>query len=830
MRLLFLLSLLLSTVCHAQFTVSGIVRNSTNNKTLPFATITLSSGKILAADVDGKFTIENAETGQAVTLSYTGFSPETFTVHKNKRYYTVRLKPHTEVLDEVVINTGNPANAIIREAIRRKPQNNPEQKLNSFRYKTYNRLIVTAQPDSISGKLDSIYVYEKTGRRFEKIDSADFRFKKIVERRHLYQTEKISEYKYVKNTGLKEFVLATRMAGFKQPLYEIIGLKLQSYSVYSKNIDLLENKYEGPLADNAFADYHYKILDTLPIEGRKTYMVYFAPKRKKRKNLSGILYIDSSTYGVAKAVFRIKNVLDITSTHLFEFENKYGLWFPKGKTLKVVKGNNPEDIKILGETIKFDAVDKTDPNREKEASDYIYLLSESVNFEKEFNEPLSIKHKSVIIEIQDEAINRPETYWDTYRPDSLDTRSRNTYAALDSIVTKENIEYKIFLGKKIVNGYVPLGPFDLDLRYLAKYNNYEGFRLGAGGTTNDKFSEKFRVNGYGAYGSKDGEFKYSLGAAVRLGEFSNSWIGGSYTDDVREIASTSFATDKRVFKIYDPRPFNLTTFYNYQTWHAYIETRIIPKTESNWQVTRSRIEPKFNYIFRPGKGSYSIFNLTMATVSMQWNPFSDYMQTPNGKIETEKRFPKFTFQYTQAVSGVLDSDLAFGKFDFRTEYEKKYLNGQKTSFLIQSGLAVGDTPLTHLYSTSPNSLNKDAILQRVTLAGKNSFETMYFNEFFSSRYVIVQAKHALRRFTLIDQIKLSPVFVSRFAWGNMDHKEQHLGIDYNTLEKGYYESGLELNEIFLGFGISAFYRYGPYHLQEFDKNISVKLSFTLNLF
>jgi hypothetical protein len=32
----------------------------------------------------------------------------------------------------------------------------------------------------------------------------------------------------------------------------------------------------------------------------------------------------------------------------------------------------------------------------------------------------------------------------------------------------------------------------------------------------------------------------------------------------------------------------------------------------------------------------------------QWNPFSDYMQTPTGRVEVEKRFPKFTFQYTQS--------------------------------------------------------------------------------------------------------------------------------------------------------------------------------------
>jgi hypothetical protein len=71
------------------------------------------------------------------------------------------------------------------------------------------------------------------------------------------------------------------------------------------------------------------------------------------------------------------------------------------------------------------------------------------------------------------------------------------------------------------------------------------------------------------------------------------------------------------------------------------------------------------------------------------------------------------------------NDFDFGKIDLRTEFEKKYLNGQKTSMLIQGGYAFGDLPLSHLYSISPNNITKETILQRITFAGKNSFETMY---------------------------------------------------------------------------------------------------------
>jgi hypothetical protein len=215
-------------------------------------------------------------------------------------------------------------------------------------------------------------------------------------------------------------------------------------------------------------------------------------------------------------------------------------------------------------------------------------------------------------------------------------------------------------------------------------------------------------------------------------------------------------------------------------------------------------------------------------VSIQWNPFSDYMQTPSGKIEFEKRYPKFSFQFTKSLPNFFANDFDFGKIDTRIEYEKKYLNGQKSAVLFQAGYVFGVLPLTHLYNTSPNNLNKDNLLQRITIAGKNSFETMYFNEFFSSEFVMLQFKHGFKRIELFKKVKPSLVLVTRMAWGNLKHPERHIGIKYKTLDRGFFESGIELNQIYKGFGLTGFYRYGPNQLPRFEDNLAVKLSFVFD--
>jgi hypothetical protein len=828
MKLFCLLTLFFTLTIQAQFQLNGIVTDS-NNKPLPFATITTPDNINTITDVDGKFIFTPSEKATSFSVSYIGFQTKIVAITE-KRYYSVSLSQKTDDLKEVIISNENPALTIIRKVIANKNKNNPQKKLNSFEYKSYNKLIVTANPDSIDGRIDSTAAYKDFDKKRINVDSSDYKFKEIISKQHLFQTEKVSQYQFG-NNKLKETILGTKMAGFKNPIYEVIAFNLQSISIYDNKYELFETKYENPISNTATSSYNYKLLDTVNIKGRETYMIYFKNKQnRKSSGLEGVLYIDQENFAVAKAVMRIKGVLDISGIHEFEYVPSEKVWFQSNTTFKIVKGKNDDDIKILGGTIQFDGdVEDNFEPRKKSASDFTYLLSESNNFDIHYNTKAPIKDPSLYIEIKDDANKKPEAFWNEYRKESLDLKGQKTYQLIDSLSIKKRIENRLGFGRKIINGYIPIGPIDLDLKKIISYNNYEGFRLGLGGITNDRFSKNFRIEGYSAYGTKDGEVKYSLGAGVLLDKSTNTWVNGYYTDDVREIASTVFAVDKRVFKIYDPRPINISTFYQYTAWKANVQSKIIPKTEAVFELARTYVAPQFDYMFNYDGKLYSSYVMTTAMVSIVWAPFSNFMQTPTGRNESEKRFPRFTFQYTQTLPDVLGNDFTFGKIDFKTEYEKNYLNGQKTSLLLQGGYAIGDVPLTHLYNTMPNNLTKETVIQRITFAGRNSFETMYFNEFFSSQYIFFQIKHGFDRIRILKKVRPSLVLVTRMAWGNMENPQQHVGPTYKTLDKGFFESGIELNKIYKGFGLGGFYRYGPNQLLKFEDNIAVKISYVLDL-
>ncbi|MEZ4798147.1 MAG: hypothetical protein R2785_13380 [Flavobacteriaceae bacterium] len=389
---------------------------------------------------------------------------------------------------------------------------------------------------------------------------------------------------------------------------------------------------------------------------------------------------------------------------------------------------------------------------------------------------------------------------------------------------------KSFFLKALENGYVETKYFDFDLRYLIKYNPYEGFRTGIGGITNSNLSEMFRVEGYTVYGFLDEEFKYSIGVGFRLVKETNTWLNANYTDDLQETGSSIFLTDQRFFQLFEPRLINIESFFKHNTKAVSIEHQFSPKILIETQFAHSKIDPKFNYNYNhEDLGIIENYKLSLLTISAQLSPFSKFEQTPSGIAETKNGFPKFTLQYIKSFFNLFKSDFGFSKLDLRTIQQFKHQKGAFTEFVFSGGLSNGDVPITHAYHAYPNNVSKETILQRFSVAGTNSFETMYFNEFYSDRLITIQMKHKLSPIKISPWLKPELVFIYKYALGNMNNISRHENINFSTLEHGFSEAGLEINKLFFGFGLSFAYRHGAYHLPRFDDNLALKFTFNLSL-
>jgi len=702
-------------------------------------------------------------------------------------------------------------------------QSNNNLKATDFSYSFYEKAIVSANPDSISDRIEMVFKNKKKTKYV--LDSSSYKFKKIITKQHVFQTEKVSSISIV-NGKKKENIIGLKMAGLKQPVYELLGQEYMPFDLSKKHLKILQFKFQNPFTTEGSRKYKFEITDTITTAKGKEIVLQFESKKNILKTpIKGSVTVDLKTFSITKSTFLISSIVNIKTETIFGWFNNGKSWFPVSQSMLITKGKGKHNIDFLGETIQFENMTSTS-SKKFDYSNNLYVKIDRDFTNYNFIEKPKKQHYQ--IQIDKSATKTNEAFFNTIN-DTLDKRSQKTYQTLDSLVTATKIEKKIYFGKKLINGQIPFGIFDVRARDLFKFNNYEGFRLGIGLSTNDRLSPYYKLFGYGAYGTKDGIFKGQIGSSFRVSKNTDTWISGSATNDLTEFADLTLIADNKRYKLFDPRPFNISSFYNHQSYELTFASKFISKVETILKINRSKVTPLFNYDFVTPSKTYQIYNLTLASLSLEWSPNSKFLQAPQDILEVEKGYPKVIFQVSHAIPNVLSDNIEFTKIDARIYQEKKFLSGQKTTFLLQGGISLGNAPLSHLYSVSPNNLNRETIIQRITFSNKTSFETMYFNEFYSDRYSLFQLKHHFNKFQISKSIKPTLVFGSKVAFGDFSHPEIHQGIEFKTMEKGFYESGFELQNIFYGFGLSAYYRYGPYQLPKFDQNIAIKLSFSLNL-
>ena len=96
---------------------------------------------------------------------------------------------------------------------------NNQFKTPDFSYTFYEKSIVSAYPDSISASIDTVFKNKQKTKFI--IDSSSYKFKKIIAKQHIYQTEKVATISIEKGQK-KENIIGLKMAGLKQPVYELL--------------------------------------------------------------------------------------------------------------------------------------------------------------------------------------------------------------------------------------------------------------------------------------------------------------------------------------------------------------------------------------------------------------------------------------------------------------------------------------------------------------------------------------------------------------------------------------------------------------------------------
>jgi len=648
------------------------------------------------------------------------------------------------------------------------------------------------------------------------LDSADRKVRAFLGKQDLFMMETITERKF-KSPGLnQENVLATRMSGFKNPAIAFMVSQMQSTSFYSETINIAGKKYVNPISPGSTRKYFFLIEDTTYTPQKDTvFIISFRPKRNTNfDGMKGFLSINTDGWAIQNVKAQPANDTSGVIIKIAQaYEKVQGHWFP---------------VQLHTDIIALNAAFMIGGNN-------YHLIGNGRSYIRDIHLHPDLKKRDFgysEVEIEPDATKKRGEFWKEYRVDSLTAREKETYHVIDSIGKAANFDKMANTFQTLFTGKIPVKFIDLDIGKFAHYNSFEGIYLGAGISTNDLLSKKIKIGGFWGYGFGDKTSKYGFDVDLLVHKQSQSRIRLDAYYNAIASGDVTFFDDKNNFWRPDffYRYFVSRMNYTYGAELNY-SFKLRPLRDFTWNAGIS-VQEKYafgNYYFAPGGDTMNrqtTFNFTDFRLGFRFAFRERTIETTKGQFSFGTKYPVIYLNYTRGVSGLFGSNYDYDRIDLKVEDKifLKYLG--EFRFRLMGGYIFGEVPIS-------NTFNGKGTYSLATLYAPYSFGTMRPNEFYSDRYVALFLSHNFGKL-LFDFKKWHPelMLVTNIAFGDMSHPKDHLNIDYKTLEKGYYESGLIIRKIvdfqIYDLGVGVLYRYGPYGFDHVADNFAYKLTLIYN--
>lgn len=799
MRLsLFLCMLFASLALQAQRPVfRGQVVDSISRAPLAFVSIQVEGKPELAAmsDIDGKFLLELPGFPVRIRFSYVGYRVSTIEwLVKPEGEKRILLSPTSLALKEVQIKAGeNPAHRIIHNVWAARNRHDPSA-LNSYRCNTYNKLILT-------GRKDTAWVpaSDDQSRRAQVTDS-------LFERQHLFMVESFST-RIFKSGRSKEIVKASKVSGMKEASVFMLALQYQPFTFYEPLLEVSGKKYVNPISRNSEALYFFSLEDTLFAGKDTVYVISYKPQRNKIfEGLSGVLYISAPDYAIQNA---IAEPARDEGTFRIKIQQQYkktpgGQWFPEqlNTDLRFLNLQVPGN-KLVGESRTYVSAIEINPEVRN----------------REFDE--------VSLEVETEASSQSESYWDSVRIERLNRQERRTYQVIDSISRRNNLSLRLKLAESVMRGYFPIKFMDVDISRIIAFTQYEGFRLGVGGITNDRLSRRFGVGGYYAYGFRDVHSKYKAEGRYYISKNRDFFLAFSWGRDVFETGAAEILIDRKPKQAEAIRNILIARMHQEERTEANLGFRWLKYITSTVFVRQTHAKALFDYSFLT-QNKDKRYSWLESGLSLRFAWGEQYYQSGNLKLSMGTQYPVL---YGQICYGYDQSGLGkanFLKADIKAEKSFSYRRWGQSHIQLLAGHVEGRVPLMRLYTGRSNLLQKD----NLKVSSFNAFETMLMNEITCNQYAALFLQQDLGSFFRIKN--WSPAFslVQNTFFGKLTNPHWHQPSVGSDARNGYFEAGLKISDLIRynvgSYGAGGFYRFGSFAHADWKKNIFVKLNVGLS--
>lgn len=804
MKYFFLLSfLLLSTfaLLAQTFNFNGIVTNAETFEVIPFANVVTSDGHNgTMTDIDGRFHLSIARQ-DSISFSCVGFVSQKRWCSESDMHLEVKLIPNITQLEEVTIYAGeNPADVIIRKVMKNKGLNDPDEMI-GYTHKVYDKMIFTA--DTTHSQ-----IIEQTVS-----DSAGKTLKDFLDKQHILILETVSQKTHYKDRD-KEKVLASRVSGLQNPLFIFMISQLQSGSLYHDRISILDADYITPLAPGSLDRYFFTIEDTLTYGASldSTFVISYHPRKGTNfTGLKGLLYINTFKWALESST---AGPADTTSLMGIRIVQKYhrinDIWFPE---------QSQADLVIYAALIQVG--DRSAP---------VVGIGKRYISEVSFSPAdYEVPFDNLAVEIEADALKDGRLHMTDFRSVPLTPKDIETYRVIDSIGEEEDFDSKLRIASSLMQGKLPWRFLEFDLGKVLNYNPFQGLYVGMGARTNYKLSSNVSLGGYGGYGLKDHLWKYGSDLNMMWSAKHDFFTNVGYSYDLIEMG------DSRLGRFDQPvitdliRPYLLNSLDRNERLWAYSDFRAFRWFTFHAGYEYSFVDVLSDYNFVEPFETVNIykdqFQFSTIELGLRFAFREKLMQNPTGLIAAGTKYPVLELGYEYGLPDFAGSEYSFHRMEARLDYSYRFTWLGKSHIRINAGLVVGEVPLVKMF-------NGNGSFYQFSLYAPNSFATMGLTEFYSDKYVALFFSHSFRNLLFGDGfLHPEPEIVFNSGVGLCDNRAMHQ-FNFKTMEKGYYEAGLLLNnlvESIFSFGVGAFYRMGPYSFPAARDNFAYKFIVTLPL-
>lgn len=783
--------------------VKGRVTDASTGEGIPFAGIYFKNSTVgVSADIDGYYFLETRDTLSLLSASILGYEEE---VRKVTRHgfneVNFSLKPiHNELNAAVVKPDDRYIRSILRKIDEAKFRNNPEKR-QMYNCDVYTKMeLDVTNPES---PMISKFLPKDFNFVYDYMDTSVVSGMPFLP---VLISETTSKYYHRKDPpSNREIIKATRISGVdKNPvLAQFTGNMYVKANFYDNYINIFQVEIPSPLSSSGTTYYNYYLVDSLNIEGRKTYKIRFHPSKwVSSPTFDGEMSIDAEEYALRDIHVRLKKgsnvnwVRDLT----IDVENcrlEDSTWFYKQDKMYVDFSPTMRDSSKIVTFLGNRQIDYSNPD--------------FVTSYKEDKDDISAQ-----VQAGKDVINNDEGYWQSVRPFPLSEKEKGIYNMVDSIKNVPLYKDVYALADMVVNGflntkYVGFGPYSS----LFSFNELEGGRAQLGIRTTKKLSRKFRLMGYAAYGFKDKTLKGGGSFEYMFNNQPTSKLMLSYKHDVMQLGKgpTIYGSGSLMSSILAKANSQKMSMVN--------------DYALSWQKEWSQ---NFNMIL--ALESRRIFsNIFVPMVSPEGEVFNSigynqaHMQLRFSKDEIVTRgtfekhymyskYPVVTLDFIGSTKGIGKNEYSYFRPELTIHYTLPIPPVGLSKFDLNTGMVVGKVPYPMLKIHEGNG---------TYTFSRYSFACMDYYEFASDLWTTLFWEHNFKGFflgkiPLLRRLQWREVASLRAAYGTI--RKQNNGIvgsedasavmlfpeKMGKLNRPYVEMGVGITNIFRFLRIDAFWR------------------------